>query len=131
MMRKKITTLALYLLIGGGLYGAVKVSYNTITGAAPCPDLFGIPACYMVTVGYLGMLSGLLFSQVSASGKLFLSGWAVVFGFAALGTFLEVTVGNVCPRTGSGFPLCYLSLGLSIVLFILFQRSRETGWRIG
>ena len=115
----------LWLLIIAGLWGALRVSYTTITGTARCPDFVSIPICYLVGIGYLLMLA----AQVASPGKLkdylFYPAWTLVFIIAVLGTGLEITNDNVCPRNSSGVPLCYFSfvLGVAIFLFYIFASN--------
>lgn len=120
-MLNKISVIAIYLLVTGGLYGALFLSYNTITGIAPCPGISGIPVCFVVALGYTGMVLGLLLSKTTLTVRLFLPGWFVVFSIAAIGTLLEITVGNSCPSNELGMPLCYISFALSILILILFK----------
>ena len=121
-----ISRVILWLLILAGLWGALRVSYTTITGTARCPDFASIPICYLVGTGYLSMLA----AQVVSTGKLkmflFYPAWSLVFAIAALGTGLEVTRGDVCPRNSSGVPLCYFSLSLCVAIFLLYLFTSNT-----
>jgi len=120
-MLNSIYLTALFLLTGRGLYAALSVSYSTLTQTAPCPSIVGIPICFVVTAGYLAMVLALLLNKTSYSTKLFLFGWFVVFSIAAIGSAFEITTGNVCPVSKHNTPLCYLSLLLCTLIFILFQ----------
>lgn len=115
----------LWLLIIAGLWGALRVSYTTITGTARCPDVIDIPICYLVGIGYISMLA----SQVVTGGKLknllFYPAWAVVFVVAALGSGFELSVGNICPRSGGGVPMCYFSLALCVAIIIFFGLTSD------
>ncbi len=112
---------ALWLLLAIGLYGALSVSYTTITGTAPCPDLKGLPICFVVAAGYLAMIVSQTGLCKRNSNKMFLAGWLVVFLIAVLGTLLEIIKGDSCPTSDSGFPLCYLSLAVSVLVFVLYR----------
>ena len=124
-MFNKITNIALYLLVAAGLFGALSVSYSTLTDIAPCPAIFRIPVCYVVAMGYAAMALylGLRLTNNKWPGLLFMSGWIVVFSIAAFATLLEITVANTCPTSGLGIPLCYASLVLSMVILFLFKRT--------
>ena len=115
--------ITLWLLIIAGLGGALRVSYATVTGTAPCPDVAAIPVCYLVAIGYVSMLAAQLASPGPLREKLFYPAWALVFMIALVGTGVEITVGNTCPQSNSGVPLCYFSLALSgaIILFYRLQ----------
>jgi hypothetical protein len=111
---------SLIILITFGLWGGLNVSFLTITGEAPCPDITGIPICYLVSVGYFLMLISQLFSKSKAASKLFCFGWGLVFLIALIGVVFEVTIGGVCPVSTQGTPLCYLSLIFSLLIIGLY-----------
>ena len=110
----------LWMLIIIGLWGALSVSYTTVTGAAPCPSFSSIPICYLVSIGYLSMLTAQLSVFDRLKHRLFYPGWALVFIIAVSGTALEFSAGDTCPRNDGGVPLCYFSLALSLAIFILY-----------
>ena len=116
----------LWLLIIAGLWGALRVSYTTITGAAKCPDLMNIPICYLVAIGYLSMLAAQVVSPGKLKNRLFYPAWALVFIIAASGAGLEITTGNTCPRSNSGVPLCYFSFILCVAIFIFYIFTSNT-----
>jgi len=107
-------------LLGVGLYGALSVSYVTITGTSPCPSIGGIPACYVVLFGYSMMLLATLLHKHLKSKMIFLIGWLPVFLLAFVGSMLEISNGNTCPKNESGLPLCYVSLTLAIAVALLY-----------
>ena len=114
-----VIKILLWLVLAVGLYGALSVSYTTITGTDPCPDVQGLPACFVVTVGYLMMVTSLVISNFGWKKRMFLSGWLVVFLIAVTGTLLEIMNGNTCPHSADGLPLCYVSLAFSILILML------------
>ena len=116
----------LWLLIIAGLWGALRVSYTTITGTARCPDLVNIPICYLVGIGYLSMLAAQVASPGKLKNRLFYPAWALVFLIAASGTGLEITVGNACPKNSGGVPLCYFSFVLSIAIIFFYVFTSNT-----
>jgi hypothetical protein len=116
-------------LIATGLYGAASVSYDTVTGAAPCPHIANIPVCFIVLAGYTLMLIAVIIQSVSNAQKtaptstpkkIFLGGWLPVFLLAVIGSLFELSNGNTCPKSDTGLPLCYVSLFFSTVLMITF-----------
>ena len=116
----------LWLLILAGLWGALGVSYTTITGTARCPDIVDIPICYLVGLGYLSMLAAQVVAPAKLKNRLFYPGWAIVFLVAVLGTGFELSIGDACPRSGSGVPLCYFSILLSIAIILFYRFSVRT-----
>jgi hypothetical protein len=116
-------------LIATGLYGAASVSYHAITGAAPCPHIANIPACFIVLAGYTLMLIAVMIESVGNAQrtaptptpkKVFLIGWLPVFLLAVTGSLFELSHGNTCPKSDTGLPLCYVSLFFSIALVLIF-----------
>jgi hypothetical protein len=103
-----------------GLWGALRVSYTTITDTAPCPDFMDIPICYLVSIGYLSMLAAQVASPGKLKNRLFYPAWALVFIIAAFGAGLEITTGNTCPKNSSGVPLCYFSFVLCVAIIIFY-----------
>jgi len=132
----KISNLALYLLVAGGLYGAMSLSYSTLTDLATCPNIVGIPVCYVVAAGYAVMALGLginfsvRLTRTDLSSKAFMSGWLVVFVIAGLASLVEISAGNTCPTNDLAIPLCYLSLALCILILILFKLNQAGIWGI-
>jgi hypothetical protein len=96
-----------------GVVAAFGISQTQWMGISPCPSIGIVPACYVVLVGYLLMM----ISAIIPSRILFLTGWLPVFLLAAVGTVSELLSSvPVCPRTESGIPQCYLSLGLVSII---------------
>ena len=114
----------LLVLLSIGLYGALSVSYLTVTGIVPCPSVAKLPACFIVTIGYFLMLVATLFS-VKLNNKLnakwlFIIGWSPVVLLALVGSLLELSQGDICPKSSMGIALCYVSLSFAIMVAALF-----------
>ena len=121
-----VIKILLWLLLAVGLYGALSVSYTTITGTDPCPDVQGLPVCFVVAVGYLMMVTSLFMPNYGLKKRIFLSGWLIVFLIAVTGTLLEIMNGNTCPQSADGLPLCYVSLTLCILILVLNFADQKT-----
>jgi hypothetical protein len=113
-----ISKILLWGFLALGLYGALNVSYSTMTGESPCPSVAGVYICYVVLTGYLLMVVAQFLTPYKA--LVFYLGWIIVFAIALLGTVFEISQGNVCPQSSSGLPLCYVSLLASAIIGILF-----------
>jgi len=98
------------------LWSVIPVSYATWQSVNPCPNVGPLPACYLVTLGYLFIL----ISSFTKQKVLFYTGWLPVFALASFGSGLEFFKSNICPKTGSGIPMCYLSLALALICLALF-----------
>lgn len=100
-----------------GLIGVLPVSYAELRGALSCPHLGPVPACHLVSIAYLAVGMTVI-SRLTWRPAVFITGWLVIFVLAAIGTGLELTGAGTCPKTQSGIPKCYFSLGLAGLLFI-------------
>ncbi len=127
MFNSKTKTLFLYavvlILSSLGLYGASSLSYTTFMGGKGCPQLVVMPACYIVALGYFGIVVSLLLKNT----LLFLVSWTPLFLIALGASTLEVFRGGACPYSPSGFPMCYSSLFLLIIIFILTFVLKKSG----
>ncbi|MFT4938349.1 MAG: putative membrane channel-forming protein YqfA (hemolysin III family) [Paraglaciecola sp.] len=111
--------------MGIGLYGALNVSYLTLTGEAPCPAVSGVPICYLVSLGYLLIFVAQLLSSPEWRNKIFFTGWLLVFVIALFGVVAELFYGDICPKNSLAIPLCFVSLGLvMVILLIQILKSR-------
>ena len=95
-----------------GLIGVVPVSLAELSSGAACPHLGPLPACHLVTLAYATILASVV-SLPRWWRALFLAGWLPVFALAAIGTALEMTGHEACPKTDGGWPKCYFSLVLA------------------
>jgi hypothetical protein len=114
--------LAIFGLVGFGLFASGQLSWREWTTGAACPVVGSVPACYFAFAGYMAMAIGLVVaarSSTSWARSLFYAGLCVAGGLALLGSTLELVNGNVCPRAGR-VPMCYISLAMSILIGGLF-----------
>lgn len=102
-----------------GLFGAVNLSIEEWGTAGSCPNI-GVPACYLVAVAYFLILFSCINLNKSLYRKLFFSGVIVVLGLAVVGSFRQATGMAKCPQTGSGFPMCYISLFMGMAIITAF-----------
>ena len=85
-----------------------------------CPSVAGIPACYVVAVAYLLVFMSTLTNKKPLYRRLFIAGAGIVVGLAAIGSFTQVMGIAACPKTSAGFPMCYISLSIGVLLIGLF-----------
>ena len=101
------------------IYGAFDLSLKDFQGKISCPKLLGLPICYLVSLTFfLTFLSHMLESYLPGEWLFFIF-LAVPFTLAFGGTLTEMSGTIICPRSSGGIPLCYLSLALCSILFIL------------
>ena len=103
-----------------GLYGAISISWLTITEESPCPSVMGIPVCYVILMCYVLIALALLNRDSTVQSILFYGPWAVVFVVALLATVFELSNGSTCPKSSGGFPMCYASLIYSALIGALY-----------
>ena len=124
----------LWLLLAFGFFGIAKVSWENFTGT-PCPVVLFVPICYVVLLGYSLMVLSVWVSHGGCRHYFFVIGWTIAAAIALIGSIAEVVLGGgVCPTSGGGgirgvaegarlgsIPLCYISLGLLLVILALFM----------
>ncbi len=115
------------------LSGIVPISLKHFQTGNACPNFGPIPACYVVSIAYASMaVAALIFWRQTL--WLFLVGAVPVIALAAAGTSMELIGYPTCPRSNGGWPLCYSSLMIGLVLLLVFflvrgieqNRSRAT-----
>ena len=119
-----ITRISLIVMVLFSLWGAGHVSHDQYKTGKACPILGEtVPACYVAFAGYvlIGLGIILFFTLGGPIGKYaFWTGTAVVGGLAAFATVLELIKGDVCPVAFGSFPMCYISLAMSVLIGGLF-----------
>ena len=130
-----IVKIALALMVLFGLWGAGNLSYQQYLSGDACPILGNfIPACYIAFGGYILIAAGVGVSLVRsglAGSFLFWGGTAIAGGLAAYATVLELIKGGVCPVAFGAVPMCYISLGFSAVIALLFLGQSTTASTAG
>ncbi len=98
------------------LYGSFDLSYGNLTNKIACPKVFGIPACYIVFVAFLGTFV----SHVLKLDRIwFYSFLFLPFGLATGASLAELLGYEVCPRTSTGIPMCFISAVFCYALLFL------------
>jgi hypothetical protein len=101
------------------LNGIIPISITHFHTGDACPKLGPIPACYVVSLAYLAMALGVSIGWRNLKW-LFVLGVTPVILLAVAGTGLELLGRPTCPRSASGWPLCYTSLMIGVGLLICF-----------
>ncbi len=124
-----ILRIAIALISGFALLNVFSLSTNEWSTTGACPSISGVPACYVVTIAYLLIFTSTLINRRLLYKRLFVIGTGIVFGLAVTGSVMQITSLGECPKTASGFPMCYVSLAISsllIVFFIARERAYTT-----
>lgn len=115
---------AVFVLAMIGVAGVAPIAWQQLTGVKACPVLVAIPACNIVLLGYLLMaISAFLPFRARTIG--FFIGCAPLFLLALTGSVLELLGQDTCPRTASGIPTCFFSLGLVTLLAMIVFADRR------
>jgi hypothetical protein len=116
------------------LSGIIPISLAHLKTGNACPTLGPIPACHVVSFAYLAMALAASIGWRKYKW-LFSLGVTPVILLAVAGTSLELVGRPTCPRSESGWPLCYSSLVIGVSLLIAFlgavwaDRNCATGAR--
>ncbi len=102
-----------------GLFGVLPVSLAELSASGACPHLGDLPACHLVSLAYGTVLLTVLHRRLW-NPWVFLLAWLPIFSLAAMGSSLELLGHGTCPKTESGLPKCFFSLGLAVALFLPF-----------
>jgi hypothetical protein len=89
-----------------------------------CPELLGIPACYLVLVGYIAALVGAWLIDTTAGSAVFLVGAAAVTLIGTWFSLNQLTGALECP-TFEGLPMCFLSLFAGASMLAVDQLRRR------
>jgi uncharacterized membrane protein len=99
-------------------YGTYGLVVNEWRIGDICPKIVGFPACYIVLLCFTSALISSVIPNARAK-------W-IYFGFVGIVTIIAITgsIGELagvtkCPRTDSGIPMCYISMGICLSLLIL------------
>ena len=116
MKDRPISFIALALLLAFASYQAGALSLKQWLNPGACPSLGPIPACYLVLTGFGLALIGHLWNL----RKLFLGGLGFPSALALFASIGEVFGFVECPKSASGIPMCYLSLALCALCWVLW-----------
>lgn len=119
MNKQKITSTLLGLLLAFASYKAGALSLEQWNNPGACPSIGPVPACYLVLAGFLLALIGHLghFRKLFFAGLGFPTALALFASIGEIGGFVE------CPKTESGTPMCFISLALCILCWILWKAT--------
>ncbi len=111
----KVYYWVIIILLILALYGAASLSLGEFKSQHTCPQLLGIPACYMV----FGLfLIGLFAHLIDFGTWSFYSPIGILAILALVGTVGEFSGKISCPRTSDGIPMCYISLVICVLLLL-------------
>ncbi|MEP3347972.1 MAG: hypothetical protein ABJN34_03085 [Litoreibacter sp.] len=120
----RILRLGLVIISGIVLTGIVPISVAQFRTGDACPSIGFIPACYLVTICYaaIGVAAAM---WRKPNDWLFFAGAAPVIGLALAGTTAEIVGLPTCPRSATGWPLCYTSLMVGTGIAVTYMVIRR------
>ena len=103
------------------VFGTGQLSIEHYQQKISCPLVVGLPACYVIGVCFILTLISHFVTHRKVWYFLFI---AIPFLLALSGSILELLGHDVCPKTNSGIPMCFISLFICTTLLILkiYQR---------
>jgi len=112
---KQLLYWLIILIAGFAIYGTFGLVMNEWRVGNICPEILGIPACYIVLVCFtIALIAHLLPSSKGKWIYFFFVG--IVTLIASTGTIGELTGMAKCPRTAGGTPMCFISLAICLSL---------------
>ncbi|MEP1230891.1 MAG: hypothetical protein ABJG88_09470 [Litorimonas sp.] len=121
--------IALLILAALGTLAGAGLSLEHLQYGEVCPMAGPIPACIIVFIGYLLIVSSTILLTHSTARKLFYIGWTPVFLLALLGVTLELghalgfVQDHICPPGAYNIPQCVFSLAMVLTCLGLFKLS--------
>ena len=138
-MQKLIVRGLLIGLAATGLWSSGRLAFKQFQTGDACPVLGdAIPACYIALFAYILIAAGVASlyigsaqRMISISRSLFWTGTAIAGGLAALASVLELIKGDVCPVAFGFVPMCYISLGFSVAIALLYMVEANQAKQFG
>lgn len=108
-------------LVGFGLSGTILTSwlvYSELSTGATCPPFLGIPACFLVLIGYVIATGAAWFGDRRHARAVFYAGTGLVVVIGSVFSLGQLR-GNVeCPCF-EGLPMCFVSLLAGATMLIV------------
>lgn len=121
----KFARYALILLALIGTLAGVNLFIEHLQTGETCPMLGPLPACFVVSLGYLLILMNAVLVSKFNRRSLFFLAWTPIFLLAGIGVSFEVFGQNICPSGALNIPQCVYSLAMALLCLGLFVLSRK------
>jgi len=119
---KNIYFVLLALLLAFATYKAGALSLDQWKNPGACPSIGPVPACYLVLAGFSLALIG----HLGKISKVFLGGLGFPTALALFASIGEIFGFVECPKTEGGVPMCYISLALCSVCWVLWALMKKS-----
>jgi hypothetical protein len=114
-------------IVGLGFTGLLLTGWLVLSElfeGPTCPHLFGVPACYLVLLGYLLGVAGAWLFRTRAGDVSFFIGTGAVTLIGVYFSWSQLAGHAECP-TFEGLPMCYVSLLAGLTMLALDQVRRR------
>ncbi len=115
-MINKILNILIIIIFSFGIYGASNLVYKEYTLKQVCPQILGIPACYIIMACLIIPFITHLFGF---NHKYYFIGTGLALTIATYGSIFQYFGISECPKTGGGIPMCYISFMIFFSLVLL------------
>ena len=115
-MTTKIIRLSIFVILIIGLIGAGGLVLEEFKTGDGCPKIIGIPMCLVILICIIIPFIAHLFKKWNLLYFLFTG---LAGSVALVASIMQFTGNAECPKTSSGTPMCYFSLLLFSILFLL------------
>ncbi len=123
----KIVYFVILMILLFSIYGSLTLSITDFNDKNVCPKFVGVPACYLVLISFVLVALVHLLKGTFKRALCYYVFLAFPLLLALSGTISELSGRVVCPRTPSGTPMCYISLGLCTALVLLKMAETRHG----
>jgi len=112
----KIISYSLIIIFIIGIFSAANLSIHEYIESGTCPKLGPFPACYIILICLIIPFYFHLIGKGKKVYFLFISFALLLASYATVGQLL----GKIqCPKTETGFPMCYISFSIFACLLWL------------
>lgn len=118
----RLLNLGIIVLAMIALLGFATISMREWNTGTVCPNIAGIPVCYLMTPFAILLIVSQL-TQSTHSKLMFWVGLLVPWTISLGATLLHLNGLAECPKAGT-YPVCYIALSL-LSTIILFNRIRK------
>jgi hypothetical protein len=115
-MLSKLINVLVALVFSFGIYGAGRLVYKEYIIKQVCPQILGIPACYIIMACLIIPLIAHIFNL---RNNIYFAGTGIALTIATYGSISQLIGIADCPRTTNGMPMCYISFLIFLTLVVL------------
>ncbi len=100
------------------IYGVFNISLAHFTKESFCPKVVNLPICYIILISFtIASITHVFHLGINIKYYYFFI--SIPLLFALFGSILELINKNTCPKNEAGIPMCFISLGICLLLITL------------